>query len=260
MTRSRFFASASSRCACFPGYTSFDCAYRTCPVGAPWVDFATADDAIRTIPRECSNRGRCNRDNGRCECDSGFTGAACDRLSLCRYSCNGHGKCLSMRAVAATQNDYNLFYTTTYATPWDADRIFGCVCDFGYAGVDCSLRQCAYGDDPITTGQVDEVQALSCLCDGCTGSFTLSFRGEATRPHDSAAETAATLRAALEALSTIREVAVTLDGSSNGEICNSDGVSVMITFTLEHGDVPPLRLVSQSLAGGTSALSVETGT
>jgi hypothetical protein len=166
---------------------------------------------------------------------------------------------MSMRAAAVTRNDYNLLYTTSYATPWDADRIFGCVCDFGYSGVDCSLRQCAFGDDPITTGQVDEVQALSCLCSGCTGTFTLSFRGEATRSLDSATETATTLEAALEALSTIRDVAVVLDGSSNGKICDSDGVSAMITFTLEHGDVPPLRLVSQSLSGGTSALSVETG-
>eukprot|EP00644_Phytophthora_capsici_P015497 jgi/Phyca11/127589/e_gw1.70.205.1 len=143
-------------CTCFPGYTGYDCNSRSCPKGIPWVDFATAQDSVRSVPQECSNRGRCNRNKGRCECDVGFVGTACERLQVCRSNCNGHGKCMSMRAMAATKNDYNLFYSATYDTPWDADRIYGCVCDFGYSGADCSLRQCPYGDDPISTSQVDE--------------------------------------------------------------------------------------------------------
>ncbi len=31
---------------------------------------------------------------------------------------------------------------------WDADSIFGCDCDAGYTGPDCSLRTCPYGIDP----------------------------------------------------------------------------------------------------------------
>ncbi|RLN96047.1 hypothetical protein BBJ28_00007878 [Nothophytophthora sp. Chile5] len=246
----------SQPCACYPGYTGFDCNDRACPMGAPWVDFAVSDDSIRSIPQECSNRGRCNRGNGRCECDSGFAGVACERLSLCPKTCNGHGKCMSMRTMAATQNDYNLFHTTTYATPWDADRIYGCVCDYGYTGVDCSLRQCPFGDDPISVGQQDEVQALSCLCDGCAGTFALSFRGQTTRPLDGSVDTAATLKAALENLLTIRGVTVTLDGGIT--LCDTGGVSALITFTHEHGDVPTL-VISSGLTGGSSSLTVQTG-
>ena len=33
---------------------------------------------------------------------------------------------------------------------WDADRIYGCFCDDGYEGYDCSLRSCPLGDDPNT--------------------------------------------------------------------------------------------------------------
>lgn len=219
------------------------------------MDFASADNTARSVPRECSNRGKCNRGNGRCECDAGFAGVACERLQLCRTNCNGHGKCLSLRAMGAMKNDYNLLYSATYTAPWDADRIFGCVCDFGYTGVDCSLRQCPYGDDPISTGQVDEVQAVSCLCGaGCTGTFTLSFRGETTRPLDGSVDTDVTLKAALEDLLTIRGVTVSLDGGTT--LCDADGVSAMVTFTYEHGDVPALVVTSKLT--GTNSITVQT--
>ncbi|KAF1781237.1 EGF-like domain, extracellular [Phytophthora cactorum] len=220
---------SDNTCTCFPGYTGYDCNSRVCPKGAPWVDFATGQDSVRSVAQECSNRGLCNRGNGKCECDAGFAGPACQRLQVCRINCNGHGKCMSMRVMAATKNDYNLIYSATYDTPWDADRIYGCVCDHGYTGADCSLRQCPYGDDPISTGQGDEVQSVSCLCNGCTGTFTLSFRGETTRPLVGNVDTAATLKTALEDLITIRGVSVTLNGGTT--LCDSDGVSAMITFT-----------------------------
>ena len=45
---------------------------------------------------------------------------------------------------------------------WDADRIYGCICDEGWTGYDCSERECTYGDDPNTYGQVNEVQLFEC--------------------------------------------------------------------------------------------------
>lgn len=163
-----------------------------------------------------------------------------------------------MKQVAAMRNDYNLFYSTTYTTPWDAERIFGCVCDYGYTGVDCAMPVCPHGDDPISTGQVDEIQALSCRCASCAGTFTLSFRGETTRPLNVQTESEATLKAALEDLLTIRSVTVSFDGGA--ALCDSDGVSTRITFTHEHGDVPAL-VIASSVTGfaGTDALTLETG-
>lgn len=52
--------------------------------------------------------------------------------------------------------------STPYVTPWDADKLYGCVCDVGFKGGDCSLRECPRGDDPLTTGQEDEVQVVYC--------------------------------------------------------------------------------------------------
>ena len=71
----------------------------------------------------------------------------------------------------------------TYNSLWDSYRIFGCKCDDTYAGIDCSLRICPVGDDPLTgTGastptnptQVNEIQRITCGAAG--GTFTLSFR------------------------------------------------------------------------------------
>jgi hypothetical protein len=52
--------------------------------------------------------------------------------------------------------------TYSYYTPWDAGMIYGCECDEGFAGFDCSLRLCPTGDDPLTTGQVNEKQVFEC--------------------------------------------------------------------------------------------------
>ena len=36
-----------------------------------------------------------------------------------------------------------------YSTPWDADKIVGCICDLGRRGPDCSLKECPSGPDPM---------------------------------------------------------------------------------------------------------------
>ena len=47
--------------------------------------------------------------------------------------------------------------------PWDAEAIYGCLCTFPYTGPACTTRTCPEGDDPLTSGQVNEVQLLSCI-------------------------------------------------------------------------------------------------
>ena len=43
---------------------------------------------------------------------------------------------------------------------WDAEMMRGCDCASEYAGHDCSLFTCPVGDDPMTTGQINEVQMV----------------------------------------------------------------------------------------------------
>ena len=93
---------------------------------------------------ECSNKGRCNREKGVCECFEGYDGAACQRASCPGYpnSCSGHGVCKTVSQLAESDggNVYKL---------WNRDTTMGCECDAGYSGPDCSERRCKIGVDPL---------------------------------------------------------------------------------------------------------------
>ena len=191
-------------CSCFTGYTGSDCSVRMCPAGPAWSDVATATDDAHNIV-ECSNRGKCDVVTGTCICETMFEGSACERRS-CPNDCSGRGRCLSSKALARMQDpgllrrelgctsddicasdpscsnrEYSAcFALNVYETPWDADRFYGCYCDEGYSGYDCSVRTCPMGDDPLTTSQLNDVQLLECYAD--FGTFTLSFGRETTVP------------------------------------------------------------------------------
>lgn len=137
---------------------------------------------------ECSNRGACNAGTGECQCFPGYTGSACQR-SLCPSSCSGHGVCRTISEIAANkltkhevrsangQRYYEgVVDSFTYGL-WDADMSQACVCDPGYTGYDCSMRECPRGDDPLTSGQ------RYCGNEGCADakmSFSLTAAAKST--------------------------------------------------------------------------------
>lgn len=94
---------------------------------------------------ECSNAGKCNRNSGECECFDGYEGSACQRRQcpskVNGATCSGHGICMISTAYAKEQG------STYYG--WELDKFLMCKCDDGYEGVDCSLRQCPFGFDPV---------------------------------------------------------------------------------------------------------------
>ncbi|KAH8051036.1 hypothetical protein JL722_11073 [Aureococcus anophagefferens] len=180
--------------------------------------------------------GSCDRESGLCECRSGFAGEACQRMRCphgarlaggAPLECFGVGTCLSM-AEAAAQVDYvSLEHDAAY-DGWDASMIYGCACDAGFAGYDCSERECPRGDDPLTAG-VDEVQLLTCDCGepgGCgNGTIALAFRGQRTAPIPADA-TAELLEFHLERLSTLGDVDVAYYGGGlDGSLCSDAGTT-----------------------------------
>eukprot|EP00940_MAST-03C_sp_MAST-3C-sp2_P001904 g1904.t1 len=226
-----------------------DCSERLCPAAPAWVDVASGTDTAHART-ECSNMGLCNRETGKCQCRKGFTGAACERMECPgqHYDCNGHGRCVSLAQAAETED-------LTYSL-WDADRIMGCICNDHWTGYDCSLRTCPRGDDPLTTGQVDEVQDVT--CDGASGSFALKFRSHYTGSINAATAIPSDVQAALEAIPSLHRVSVahpTASGRGASDlVCAGGGRTFEVTFLTEHGDVPLIRGTS---VDGVSISSTE---
>lgn len=65
-------------------------------------------------------------------------------------------------ALVANNNgdatDYTYGANPNNPLTWDGNRIYGCKCDSGFTGYDCSLKVCPKGDDPGTYDQNAEVQ------------------------------------------------------------------------------------------------------
>jgi len=202
------------QCYCSNGWTGGDCSLMSCPLGMSWFSYPIADNSAHLNYEICSNMGICNMKTGKCQCRDGFYGEACQYLT-CGGSennlCNGHGRCMSMQELAlwSLNNGDSTFYeygsdSNNYFT-WDYHRIHGCLCDDGYSGYDCSLKNCPIGDDPGTYNDHDEVQLLQCIANN--GNFTLTFRQYTTRILSSNI-TSIELQQALNELPTITNVNV----------------------------------------------------
>ena len=142
-------------CQCQSGFHGPDCSLRECPKALSWF----TDPSLAYLSplsnffydmfyNECSDMGVCNRYTGVCECRLGFGGAACEHM-LCigtqsgrTSKCSGHGQCLSLKQLAQHNKLNGNSYPIAYGSnplAWDADTIFGCHCDDGYEGFDCSV-------------------------------------------------------------------------------------------------------------------------
>eukprot|EP01038_Epipyxis_sp_PR26KG_P010435 gene10435-14018_t len=249
------------RCECSSGWTGSDCSDRLCPKDLAWFALPESDHTAHlSTYAECSNAGLCERSSGTCICNEGFTGAACSRLTCPGASsdtdgCSGHGQCLDMNSLAALATVNGVLGGFTYGdTPnkpstWDATRVFGCYCDSGYAGYDCSLYICPYGDDPDTRNQLDEKQIISCTDSDGSGNIVLKFREQSTASISPTATTAE-VKSAIESLSTIGEVAVEVyEDDDSDQLCTSSGVinQFVITFLTDHSDLPLIQITSQDV-------------
>jgi len=204
-------------------------------MGKAFSDVPYAEDsAHRDV--ECSARGICTS-AGTCHCEVGFTGIACER-TMCKNDCNHRGHCVSMRNLAETTRDH-LSQQYAYDLVWDSEKIYGCLCDDGYGGYDCSLRTCPAGDDPLTTdGNLQEVQLLRCSATGTIGTLAFYFDGKPSKSIPSSAS-AAELKSALETISTIGEISVSY--SEGTTLCRDNIINIAsITFVQNFGPLPPL--------------------
>lgn len=128
---------------------------------------------------------------------------------------------------------------------WDGESIYGCACDEGFTGYDCSRRTCPRGDDPYTgrntvDRQYNEVRHFKCVVDpGQAGTFKLVFR-DATSESISHLDTAAMIKEKLEGIISINSVSVEFSSQDHltmlSPVCTEDGSNVVkITFNTETG-------------------------
>lgn len=191
--------SATATCTCQEGYLGPDCSRRSCPFGPPWSQRQSAlGSSPLYSPRdklvECSKAGVCDRVQGRCNCFSGFGGQACERTRCMPFSssggnCTGHGQCMSMSDIHKLNAGFGNTGDGSALMPlggaasgdavyrqWDADRIFGCVCDRGFGGPDCRLALCPAGDSPRTRFQQRRVVRMYAQVPAATNPSSLRFR------------------------------------------------------------------------------------
>jgi hypothetical protein len=269
-------------CECYNGYEGYACANRICPKGTAWFDEPYAPNQAHQLA-VCSNRGVCNTGTGLCECDSGFSGESCQRLSCGQQGsdCNGHGQCRSIAQWAKSAMDNegkNLGFTygeLGSSNTWDKNSIYGCKCDSlsyfgplpgddnGYTGFSCLLARCPHGDDPITEKQHHETQTLECHAN--SGRFSLEFKGVSTSPiawnavamisDETKGSTAAgygegeSLQAKLQAIETIK--AIYYKGI---EVVYSRGKS-LCTETFQVKEIQTITSYGANTLGGTFNIS-----
>jgi len=147
-----------------------DCSLMTCPRGTSWNQVKAGSNFEHTPNVECSDGGTCDTSTGECACFAGYEGSACQRTS-CPNDCSGHGTCRSNQdfgvdfseAVWAEQTEQSLtakvspaippsyydYFLVTYDNAWDAGMQYGCLCDIGFRGVDCSEVECPTAYDPM---------------------------------------------------------------------------------------------------------------
>jgi hypothetical protein len=141
--------SGTYKCSCSEGWAGGDCSERECPKGLSWSSYPSADNKAHDKYSVCSDMGLCDKEAGICKCQTAFYGQACEYMACGggrENSCSGHGRCMSMNELAVWDDDngdkteYSYGLDPNNPHTWDGHRIFGCKCDEGYAGYDCSLR------------------------------------------------------------------------------------------------------------------------
>jgi hypothetical protein len=136
----------NTNCDCYKGadgqpeWTGPDCSLRTCPKDIAWVGEVIGANNLHPFV-ECSNKGICDRQTGMCDCFYGYDGIACQR-TVCPSNCNHRGTCWPLKILADKAG-------RVYEAPWDAKKEVGCVCDYGYRGSECELKECPSGPDPL---------------------------------------------------------------------------------------------------------------
>jgi len=154
----------------------------TCPRGVSWTKLDMVDkwkhyNGANGEGVECSDKGECNRATGECACYPGYEGSSCQR-TVCPNECSGHGTCRAnidftvdfseavyneqknaLQANPDSKESYYDYFLVTYDDAWDSGMQYGCLCDVGFRGVDCSEVECPTSYDAMDSETCDKYAA-----------------------------------------------------------------------------------------------------
>lgn len=248
-------------CECFSQWTGYDCSKRLCPSGKKFADIPSSDN-VAHAEEICSGQGTCTAD-GVCQCENGFGGHNCEKV-LCVNQCSHHGSCMSLAEISKVNDGFHYNRTTTYNL-WDANIFYGCYCDSGWSGYDCSQRVCESGTDPRLGAENGNLETVTLVCTcpagGCSGNFKLRMYGVATSKWlSSSTATPSTLQAALmasgmkytdNAAHSTTPIVVTSSGSNDKLCVASSTIYTTIQFRRHVGDVPAISIYADLLSSGS---------
>ena len=280
---------ANDACTCYRNWRGNDCSERTCQYGVAFINTANGDldhDGVveastlvmtQWAPKstggtfelypdlsneeshsymECSNKGLCDRATGTCVCFDGYEGSSCQR-TICPNACSGHGVCRNINDKTQALAGF-----LPYPYPlWDGLKNQACVCDPGYSGVDCALRLCPKGADPLdletSAGVLRVVETQTVTVDdgsaAIAGSFKLKYTdlfGEVWTTSSITANKAADGSDVSSALTGIPNSVIESVTVSVAATASTNGIIYTITFTANPGDLNQLESIS-SLTTGT---------
>ena len=233
---------------------------------------------------ECSNRGTCIRRTGECQCQEGFSGAACERLDCpsdpeTGIECSGRGSCVSVELMGfhrrnvlgdpePVEYSYHSQTNKSHHQLWDAQMLQGCSCDtYWYTdgiwthnlsdpmGYDCSLQTCPFGDNPnrpkanMSQHQEFEMQSLACVA--TTGTFRIKFKGDLS--NELAYNIGAVqLEDELQGMKTFGNISVAYTSATDSFCASAIGGNVVnVTFYSELGEQPLIKYDTTNLGGGS---------
>ncbi|ETO71029.1 hypothetical protein F444_12548 [Phytophthora nicotianae P1976] len=186
-------------CECDARHFGFDCSQERCPLGPAWVAPARAMDDAHYLV-ECSNKGVCDH-----------------KEEICRH-------CLRWAQSLCTTRGMQIRYTGASAAK---------------AITATTAQSCPRGDDPMTTGQKNEVQIVQCT--GTGGSFFLFFKGQSVEiPFDTTLESLEKIFTTLKSLPVVK---VTFGGTAT-TVCSSTAANpIMIEFIQDFGPQSPIKVL-----------------
>ena len=238
----------------------FDCTWRKCPSAPKLADIASDTDTAHSNG-VCSDRGHCNHKTGECICNPGYSGVACNHMK-CPNNCSGRGRCVDLSTAASENDGYRFTHSTTY-TAWDATVIYGCQCDSGSSGYDCSQTVCPAGIDPRTpTSSTSpglhpsyETVIFTCSCQGtCAGKVKFMYQGQPVKtwlyPTSTVADLVALLHT-IPSLSLSTDV-YALSGSNSTTLCRPNiDTDTHIYFNQKSIELPSLTFYANYITFGS---------